>query len=472
MRTSPPGTTPGTDRPPGQNSRRLAFERVLGRDAEGGAAWRAQLNPRRSRLVRVLAWSGLLIPAGIIQTRDPGAVVDDPFTPVTLLRGLLPGLCLLAVLVVSRPAPRPVGSRECLLAGYLAVVVASTGWSLAPQATLLKAGHLVTAYGLLVVVTRLWPDRRQALHELTALVYAVVGLSALFGVVARERAIDTTEYLYPLAGRLKSVFPEMQPVVLGMFAATAILLAVAGGGRGFLQHRAFRFGIGAVSVAVLLLTGSRAAVVMAVLGPVMCGVLRAQARVRPRTALLTIVLGTAAVLSPLGVVLRARLTTEQAPTMLVTFNGRLPMWQDALQTAADRPLHGFGYYAGHRLGEYAELFKVRVDATRPPYVDGTWAETLLDLGLLGCLTLLVFVVQCWRVLWVGRDRSSSDDCLLLALLTLLTLYSLQDYTLQQVGYPMVLFAGALLSPKAAQDAGDALPFAQRAPTSSRSNAST
>lgn len=393
---------------------------------------------RRVLVARLVVWFGLLVPAAVVEVRPPSAVVDDPFTAVTLLRGFGPVACLLVAVLIARPRLLPAGSREWLVTGYLAVVAASTLWSLAPRATLLKAAHLAVAYALLILLTRCWRDREQALRELSVVVHGVVVLAAVTAVALPVRSRNE------FTGRLVSVWPAMQSVTLGLFAAAALVLLVASvGPRASTRSRVLPALLGLVAVVVLLLTGARAAIVLALIG--MAVVLRGRGwNLRLREAAAALLVGAALVASPIGATLRDRVVGDDAGS-LFQLGGRLPLWDLALQAVADRPLIGYGYFAGHRLGPYADLFYAQVDATQLPYVDGTWTETLLDLGALGVLALLIFVVVATRRVLLARDGSPQSTAHL-ALLLVCLLYSVQDFTLQQVGYPMLLLGALLLCP--------------------------
>jgi O-antigen ligase len=402
-------------------------------------------SPDRDLALRLLCGAGLLVPPGIVETRPPSVVVDDPLTLVTAVRGGLPVLCLVLVLVLARPTLRPLGVREHLLAGYLLVVLASTVWSLAPSATFLKAGHLVVAYALLVVLARTWADRRAALDDLAVVAWTVVLLAAAGAGLLSDRT------LRPTGGRLLSVYPHLEPVVLGMVAAVAVLMALGAAGPALLRRRLPRVVLGSVSLAVLLLTGSRGGLALCLVGVLTMAALGALRRPRPLTAVGLLAGLVLLVLSPLGATLRARLSPSLVAEHVGNLGGRLPMWGDAWATASESPLVGFGYYAGHRLGRYAELFEERFGVlitaygtVQTPYVDGTWVETLLDVGAVGVLALAAFVAGSAVLVW--RSRHSAGGALHLALVVVFVLYSVQDFTLQQVGYPMFFFGGLLLAP--------------------------
>lgn len=410
---------------------RPSFQRAVATPPVSMASWRLFL-------ARLIAWSGLLVPVGIVQRRSPDEVVADPFTAVTLVRGLMPFVCLLLVLTLARPTLRPLGQREWLLTAYLVVVVGSTAWSLAPQATLLKAAHLCVAYVLLVVIARQWRDSEQALRQLAAIVYGVVVLALVTAALWPERA--TGRY----NDRLVAIFPALESFVLGMLAAFAVVFVVAGVGPRWLVRRlSLRLLIGLASVVVLLQTGARIPTLLAVF--LAAGLLARRgltgARALPLLAGVVAVIGL--VFSPYGNNLRERLL--EVPGSAVTLGNRLPLWQLAVEAVADRPLVGYGYFTGHRVGPYAELFYERIDPTQFPYVDGTWPETLLDLGVVGVVVLLAFVS---RSLWAGLRASWGGPLMPLrvALALLVVVYSLMDFTVQQVGYPMILVAGLLLMP--------------------------
>jgi O-antigen ligase len=386
---------------------------------------------------RWIALAGLLVPTGIIEDRQPGAVADDPFTTVTLMRGIAPAVCLLVALLLSRTSWRPRGPRELLLSAYLLVVVASALWSLAPRLTLLKAAHLVVAHALLVVIVRHWTSRRQALDEVAAVAYGVV-LLALAGIaVAPQAAFRPSS-----DDRLFSVFPALQPVVLGMVAMVALILLAGDVGPALARRTGVRVLLVGCAAAVLLLTRTRSTLVLLALGLLVLAWLQGRRRLAGGLVGLAAAGGVVLALSGAGRVLMEALAGGPGRFSAGSLGGRLPMWEDAVEVVADRPLLGFGYFAGHRFGEYAEMFHVTTGRS-DPYIDGTWIETALDLGLLGVLALGAFVAfSAWSV-WRRRGPASAPQC---ALLAVLLVYSVQDFTIQQPGYPMFLLGSLLLLP--------------------------
>lgn len=392
---------------------------------------------RRQLLARVLCWAGMLVPAGVLEARSPVVVAEDPFTAITLFRGLFPAACLALALGITPRGhllTKPSG-RELILAGYLAVVVASTAWSLAPRLTLLKAGHLCVAYALLVLLARQWRDRRQALAELTIVLSGVTVLAAAAAAVVPDRAFR--------AGRLVGVYPGLESVVLGILAAVA-LVAASAHMLGRPRAAAAPWAAAAlISATVMLLTRTRSALVLVVVAVLVLLWLHGRGRTAAVVGASVVTAAVTVVALPQAAFLRETFLRGATTSELLSFSGRFPLWGDALATVSHRPLVGYGYFAGHRFGLYAELYARRYG--NAPYVDGTWVETMLDLGVLGVVALAVFVAGCCRSIWRWRAVGARFP-LHAALLVMMLAYSIQDFTLQQVGYPMAALGTLLLAP--------------------------
>ena len=429
----------------------------------------------RSLAIRTLCWAGLLIPPALAVPRPAGAIEADPITVISILKGGFPLVCLIAAAALARPRPLPVTASERWLAAYLALAVASTAWSVAPLPTLLKAGALGVSYGLLLLLARLWPSPEHGIDAIATVVYGVVIAAAIGAVVVPSEAL----YYSPGEIRLHGLVPPLQAVPLGMFAAAGVLQAWLGAGVGVLRGRRARIALGIVSLTVMLLTGSRSAFAVLAVGIVTAFALRRDWRKLAATALALTILAAGILLVPAAQPVRDRVTRQQGLAEVLSLNNRVPMWSDALQAWGAQPLVGLGYYAGHRFGPYAELF-----AARHPYIpadqsvqegaaistyafiDGTWIETLLDLGIIGILLLAAFVVAGARQAHRTVASDPSYRVALGALLAGMIVYSIFDFTIQVVSYPMVALAGLLLvsstsarlrAPGEGQDAGPVTP---------------
>lgn len=393
-----------------------------------------------SGTVRLIAWTGLLLPSAFVVHRAGEAVLEDPFVATSLFRGIVPVVALLAAWLVSRSPLRPLDAREWSLATYLAIAFVSVIWSVAPQATLLKAGHLAISYALIVLLARHWRDRRHALDELATVVYGIVLIAAATAIFAPEAAFG-----HP-SGRLFSVVPYLHAVGLGMVSALAVLMLVGRAGPDYIrQSLPLRASLILVAIAVLLLTRTLSALILVTVGlSLFLGLAR---RWRSLLGFLGSLCSFAVIAlagpwrsAVLEVVFRGRSFTTVA-----SLSHRIPMWGDALDVGSTRALGGFGYYAGHRFGPYADMFQHRFGDQRFPVLDGTWVMTYLELGAVGVVSLSAFVGIC---LWRSVKKVPLDEnygALHVSLLLVLFVFSIADATLEQVAYPMVIFGGALLA---------------------------
>jgi exopolysaccharide production protein ExoQ len=103
-----------------------------------------------------------------------------------------------------------------------------------------------------------------------------------------------------------------------------------------------------------------------------------------------------------------------------TLTGRTDIWQAAFQSAAKRPLLGYGYQAfWHGVqGESANV--VLTLGFIPPHAHSGFLETWLELGVVGLLLFLTSIVQAFRNAYLCRLRGWSrhaEWCLCIVLLT-------------------------------------------------------
>lgn len=390
---------------------------------------------RRTVTTRWIAWAGLLGPAAVVLDRSGEAILENPLAPVALVRGLGPALALLVAVLLSRTPLRPIDQREWALSTYLTVVVLSVMWSVAPVTTLLKAGHLVIAYGLLVVLSRQWRSRSDALNEIAIVVYLLIGATALGAVAAPDSA-------FPVS-RLSAVWPPMHPVTVGMFAMVGTVMLAAGAGPRLLRSRRWLRAVAVLMmIAMLLLTRTRSVLLLTPLALLAYFVLQGRWRVIRASVGAAVIALAAVCLSPRRGDVWAALTRGGGGDQLLTLNDRLPQWSDVFQVIIQRPIRGFGYYAGTRFGPYADRFSNRYGGGEAVVLDGTWASTLLELGAVGVVVLGLFVVTSFATI-ARHDRGPENyRAAHLALMSVLLIFSVIELTFEQVGYHLIV-AGSI-----------------------------
>lgn len=394
---------------------------------------------RRTVTTRMIAWAGLLGPAAVVLDRSGEAILENPLDPAALVRGLAPALALLVALFISRTSLRPIDRREWALSVYLAVVVVSVMWSVAPMTTLLKAGHLVIAYGLLVVLSRHWPRRSDALNEIAIVVYLVIGATALGAVAAPNSAFA--------GSRLSAVWPPMHPVTVGMFAMVGTVMLAAGAGPAWLRSRVWlRTGTALMMLAVLLLTRTRSVLLLTPLALLAYLMLQGKGRAVRASVGAALVALAIICLSPVRGEVWVALNRGGGGGQLLTLNDRLPQWSDVLQVVSQRPIHGFGYYAGTRFGPYADRFANRYGSDEAVVLDGTWASTLLELGVLGLIALGLFVAMSFVSISRRDDGPKNYRAAHLAVVSVLAIFSILELTFEQVGYHLIIAGSVALAP--------------------------
>ena len=132
------------------------------------------------------------------------------------------------------------------------------------------------------------------------------------------------------------------------------------------------------------------------------------------------------------------LTRSQQQQQLLSLSGRLDWWTAAWAKIVERPLIGWGGFAGGR-------FLILTGESAAADIHSSFVETLLDTGVPGLLLLLLALAGTWWILWRGARsrllavaaRSQSIECL--AVLGLLSVRSLFSSTLIAHSYVTIIF---------------------------------
>jgi O-antigen ligase len=395
----------------------------------------------RTRVAQLVLWAGLLFPLVVDTVRTREQVLAGDFTPLQLLRGIVPVVLFCAGVALARPSVRPVTRTELAGGLFLAVAVASTLWSITHWATLLKAGSLAVAYLTVMAIARLDERREQRSLDAMALVVYLVVASAVVQLALAPGAVMIPIDGPGAANRLQGLLPAIAADLLGFYAAVGILFAAARVGPAWTHDLRARIAIVAVCVVVLALTRGRTAAGLLVLGLLLLfgralldrlGALSARERrwllVAGGTAVAALAIGAGVEHSR---VLRL-LARGQDVRWLVSLQGRTVIWGDALRVWAHRPLQGFGYYAGHRFA-----IPVRVGWANLQNLDSMWVETLVDLGVLGVAAMALLIASAARDL--ARPIAADPQLAVRRVVFVLcVIASFVNPSLQAYSYTMVL----------------------------------
>lgn len=193
-------------------------------------------------------------------------------------------------------------------------------------------------------------------------------------------------------------------------------------------------------VVVLILSRTRSELVILLLG---AAVLAAFSRRRVSVGLILVAFALPAGLAVSQIdnsQITQFLARGESATQLFTLTGRTISWSAALELWQQRPLTGYGYYAGHRFG--IDLGPGGPDLST---VDNTWIEALLDVGVIGAIPLAVLVVAA-LIAPVRAERKPTKAGLMYGLLVVGFAASLVNPSIQTTGYLMVFFGLLVLMP--------------------------
>ncbi len=308
------------------------------------------------------------------------------------LAGLFLGAVGLAMLTTPRAAARlrPSGALGAALVVYLALLVASIGWSAEPEIT----ARRVVAFLMMAIAAagaaRLFPaDALVSFALFGSTVYLIVAVAAEVATGAFRAFAD--------GYRLSGIY---HPNTVGAFCVVFVMAAAhSERWRGRPSRRAAVILAGAV---VLLLTRSRSAlggllVAMAFSWGIAARLPRklfALAAAAWLALAALFVLGDRFVPSVRDAVLMSR-----SDSHVETLSGRTALWDMLLGYSADRPVLGYGLGGFWTARHVEEIYR----AQRWPVAEAhsTYVELLLDAGVVG---LAVYVLVLAAALWRAARR--------------------------------------------------------------------
>lgn len=405
-----------------------------------------EVGPRRS-VVQMIIWLGVFAPLAFSEVRSSDAITRDPITALALFRGATPALCLALAAGLMRPRLRIRNKVEALAGAFCGLAVLSTAWSVAPLATLLKAGTLAIIYALAILLVRTWGTFMEGIGDIATAAQALV-VSALVGAaVVPHRAVPGLGLDW-LPNRLFGVVPEIHPVPLAAIALVALISALSGVGRWSWQRQGIgRVALGLAAAGGLWLTQTRTMIVVAPVVLIALIATYGRKRLAGTVAALSAVVAVIAWLAPpTHSMLSGLLTRGQSWMELADLGGRLPMWRMAIEAWLSSPWLGEGYYAGHRFGSYVQVLAKggRSDLVESAFIDSSYLETMLGLGIVGTVVLIALVVTgATHALRRARRGEPGSSFAVLAV-GILIIDSIMSYSLQTPSYQGHLLLALLI----------------------------
>jgi O-antigen ligase len=322
-----------------------------------------------------------------------------------------PSLAAIAIIVAFRNASR---ARQIdwpphilFLLAYLGLAGASVMWAFNPQASLTRFIQQALIACAIFIPT-LFAHRRPDLMRAAFICHAIGGILNVLFVLANS------PQLVKFYGGYYGYFTGKN--YLGEFAAALFLLALHESlYRGF--RRVAGFCMAATAVTLLILSGSKTALGLALLMPLLAAVTLLAARtlrLSPATLILMIPICYMVVSTITGI------GSNRLSYMIYgdsTFTGRTIIWDFARGEISQRPLLGWGYQSFWLSGPGAPSLRAPGWVKEMPNAHNGYYDTLLETGYAGLGLLLGFIFATLRAIGrVGKtDRVRAWGLLSIAL---------------------------------------------------------
>jgi len=265
-------------------------------------------------------------------------------------------------------------------------------------------------------------DTYRSLFNWTWVLVGVQLLTVWAGaVIWPDRAFLHTDGLIPV--RINGVLPSLDQNEVGEYGAVLAIVALSrllGPRRG--QGRIFHwllFGFGLVTLAA---SQTRAAIAGFLLGSVLVLFFSKRFRVIAFLGLAVVLIFAATNASDLGRKLWER---GEDPEAVQGMSGRLAVWESGWTKVSERPLTGYGAYAGGRF-VVDELPGLPSGAN----VLNFYLETVLGTGVCGLALLAVALLGTWGILvreWGSASVRGSDRQLVVEAIGVLALMTLRSF---------------------------------------------
>lgn len=378
-------------------------------------------------------WALLFCSDFVFRVRDIQSIEDNPLDGWALYRVALVGIA--GLVLVWRFMLHRGGWLRSLFSGLLLGMAAfplagliSTGWSVYPSWTIYKSVELLIdiAVCAAAVAAAGRPEGLKSLFDWTWVLLAVVQCSVWVGAVAAPgSALEPAQGMLHFA--LAGVMPALSSNGVGHIAA---LLAVVALSRLLRRDGASH---GGVLIYALILTTSVATLVLSQTRSALVGFAAGAVLVLLLSGRMLIVFSLTVIVAMLLLATAAESTfleyfrRGQDAVMFGSLSGRMDWWSFAWQRFMERPLTGFGAFAGGRFATLAEMGDQSTSS-----VHNTYLEALLGLGAEGILPLLICLAGTWwrllgsfasRTASVAEERPCLEAAGVLAVLTVRSMFT-------------------------------------------------
>ncbi len=306
--------------------------------------------------------------------------------------------------------------RQPFLIILLAVVCASTFWSIAPDQTLRRAIAILftTLAGVMLGAHCRWAR----LAEIVAIAYAVLAVCSLLICIAVPR-IGVMHEIFPGAWRglwaEKNVLGGIMALGFSLFAAAAILNP---------RRWAVWCGFAALALFLVLMSQSKTSLVSLLLGSMAIGFIFIVQR-GPAMGVASVWLAVSASAMLGAFIFFASDVFFDLLGKDATFTGRTEIWSGIMRQIELRPWTGYGYAAvwSDHSGRGPFAWIVKEAGFTPQHAHNSWLEQWLGMGIIGLAAWGLFYLQTLMtsVLAIFRHKGAYLTFPFLLMFTLISL---------------------------------------------------
>jgi O-antigen ligase len=354
-------------------------------------------------------WALIFASALVFRQRSVNQIDSNLFDAWAIYRIALD--FIVGTILFTRLALRRPPFWGSMFRGYLGVMtlfalicIVSTVWSVYPSWTLFKSMEYLMALGLLAAIleTVTSVSDFRSLFNWTWALYGFLLFTVWIGAFLWPQ-----EALYPIGlpqdalmgVRLSGVMPAQSSEGVGIFAAAIGLVCLCRLFPLVPSRRGSRwyFPLLGASIITMVLSQTRMAIGGFLLGAFLILFLSKRLRLG---AVMTFLVGPLLLLTGVGSVLWAFLKRGENYQALSTLSSRLVWWKFAWDKFLERPLTGFGAYAGER---FAVMAKLGLGSTSSLHSD--YLGIIVGSGIWGLLPFLAALIGVWWCL-ISFIRSS------------------------------------------------------------------